>query len=122
MQGEIHIDVTIGISNGELLLVYEFIPNGTVIDHIHGHQATPGSLTWPTRMSIAIETASALEMKYFFFLVVRGSVVLKDVVYYYYYFFGTQSTLSKKKLSRRIILNYVVRYYCNIPNCANFVL
>ena len=47
--------------------MYEFIPNGTVADHIHGHQTTPGSLTWPTRMSIAIETASALEMKYFFF-------------------------------------------------------
>ncbi|KAM4084463.1 hypothetical protein ACB094_08G134300 [Castanea mollissima] len=44
----------------ELLLVYEYIPNGTVSDHIHGHLATPGSLTWPTRMSIAIETACAL--------------------------------------------------------------
>ena len=44
----------------ELLLVYEYIPNGTVADHIHGHQGTPGSLTWPTRMSIAIETACAL--------------------------------------------------------------
>nr|POE84433.1 leaf rust 10 disease-resistance locus receptor-like protein kinase-like 1.1 [Quercus suber] len=44
----------------ELLLVYEYIPNGTVADHIHGHRATPSSLTWPTRMSIAIETASAL--------------------------------------------------------------
>ncbi|KAL4611881.1 hypothetical protein ACB092_08G157900 [Castanea dentata] len=44
----------------ELLLVYEYIPNGTVADHIHGHQAKPGSITWPTRMSIAIETACAL--------------------------------------------------------------
>ncbi|KAM3691477.1 hypothetical protein ACB094_08G017200 [Castanea mollissima] len=44
----------------ELLLVYEYIPNGTVADHIHGNRATPGSLTWPTRMRIAIETASAL--------------------------------------------------------------
>uniref|UniRef100_A0A2N9JAL1 Protein kinase domain-containing protein n=1 Tax=Fagus sylvatica TaxID=28930 RepID=A0A2N9JAL1_FAGSY len=44
----------------ELLLVYEYIPNGTVADHIHGHRATPGLLTWATRMSIAIETASAL--------------------------------------------------------------
>ncbi|KAG2700851.1 hypothetical protein I3760_06G016900 [Carya illinoinensis] len=44
----------------ELLLVYEFIPNGTVADHIHGDRATPGSLPWPTRMGIAIETASAL--------------------------------------------------------------
>uniref|UniRef100_A0A7N2KLL6 G domain-containing protein n=1 Tax=Quercus lobata TaxID=97700 RepID=A0A7N2KLL6_QUELO len=40
-QGEIHIDVTIGISKVELLLVYEYIPNGIVADHIHDHQATP---------------------------------------------------------------------------------
>ncbi|XVE92604.1 hypothetical protein REPUB_Repub01dG0112600 [Reevesia pubescens] len=44
----------------ELLLVYEFIPNGTVADHLHGDLAQSGSLTWPIRMSIAIETASAL--------------------------------------------------------------
>ncbi|KAA8541262.1 hypothetical protein F0562_025131 [Nyssa sinensis] len=44
----------------ELLLVYEYIPNGTVADHLHGDQAKPGSLTWSTRMNIAIDTASAL--------------------------------------------------------------
>ena len=44
----------------ELLLVYEYIPNGTVADHLHGDKSKPGSLTWTTRMSIAIETASAL--------------------------------------------------------------
>ncbi|KAL8249153.1 hypothetical protein R6Q59_006021 [Mikania micrantha] len=44
----------------ELLLVYEYIPNGTVADHLHGEKSNPGSLTWTTRMSIAIETASAL--------------------------------------------------------------
>ena len=44
----------------ELLLVYEYIPNGTVADHLHGEQAKPGSLSWNTRMSIAIQTASAL--------------------------------------------------------------
>ncbi|GAB2297015.1 hypothetical protein Dimus_031119 [Dionaea muscipula] len=44
----------------ELLLVYEYIPNGTVADHLHGDRAKPGSLSWPVRMSIAIETASAL--------------------------------------------------------------
>ncbi|XP_044488376.1 LEAF RUST 10 DISEASE-RESISTANCE LOCUS RECEPTOR-LIKE PROTEIN KINASE-like 1.1 [Mangifera indica] len=43
-----------------LLLVYEFIPNGTVADHLHGEKAKPGSLPWPIRMNIAIETASAL--------------------------------------------------------------
>jgi serine/threonine protein kinase len=46
--------------SSQLLLVYEYIPNGTVADHIHGERATPGSLTWPTRMSIAIETDAAL--------------------------------------------------------------
>ncbi|XP_034675792.1 LEAF RUST 10 DISEASE-RESISTANCE LOCUS RECEPTOR-LIKE PROTEIN KINASE-like 1.1 isoform X2 [Vitis riparia] len=44
----------------ELLLVYEFIPNGTVADHLHGDRADSGLLTWPIRLSIAIETATAL--------------------------------------------------------------
>ncbi|KAM6561980.1 hypothetical protein CsatB_021978 [Cannabis sativa] len=44
----------------ELLLVYEYIPNGTVADHLHGHHAKTSPLTWPIRLSIAIETASAL--------------------------------------------------------------
>ncbi|CAL5350212.1 unnamed protein product [Camellia sinensis] len=44
----------------ELLLVYEYIPNGTVADHLHGDRANAGSLTWPIRMNIALETASAL--------------------------------------------------------------
>ncbi|KAJ9554283.1 hypothetical protein OSB04_018328 [Centaurea solstitialis] len=45
----------------ELLLVYEYISNGTVADHLHGElvvKATP--LTWPIRMKVAVETASAL--------------------------------------------------------------
>ncbi|XP_061350605.1 LEAF RUST 10 DISEASE-RESISTANCE LOCUS RECEPTOR-LIKE PROTEIN KINASE-like 1.2 [Gastrolobium bilobum] len=44
----------------ELLLVYEYIPNGTVADNLHGEQAKPGTLSWHTRMDIAVETASAL--------------------------------------------------------------
>ncbi|XP_043806190.1 LEAF RUST 10 DISEASE-RESISTANCE LOCUS RECEPTOR-LIKE PROTEIN KINASE-like 1.1 isoform X2 [Manihot esculenta] len=44
----------------ELLLVYEYVPNGTVADHLHGDRASSGLLTWPIRMRIAIETASAL--------------------------------------------------------------
>ncbi|XP_031282978.1 LEAF RUST 10 DISEASE-RESISTANCE LOCUS RECEPTOR-LIKE PROTEIN KINASE-like 1.1 [Pistacia vera] len=43
-----------------LLLVYEFIPNGTVADHLCGGRAKHVSLPWPIRMNIAIETASAL--------------------------------------------------------------
>lgn len=44
----------------ELLLVYEYIPNGTVADHLHGHHAKEANLTWPIRISIVIETAEAL--------------------------------------------------------------
>ncbi|GLT42151.1 hypothetical protein SLA2020_161700 [Shorea laevis] len=44
----------------ELLLVYEYISNGTVADHLHGERAKPGSLPWLIRLKIAIETASAL--------------------------------------------------------------
>ncbi|CAN4124857.1 unnamed protein product [Withania somnifera] len=43
-----------------LLLVYEYVPNGTIADHLHGHKAKDGSLTWPIRMKIAVEAASAL--------------------------------------------------------------
>ncbi|KAM0980110.1 hypothetical protein ACFX13_016134 [Malus domestica] len=44
----------------ELLLVYEYIPNGTLAEHLHGGRAKPGALPWLTRINIAIETASAL--------------------------------------------------------------
>ncbi|XP_027362515.1 LEAF RUST 10 DISEASE-RESISTANCE LOCUS RECEPTOR-LIKE PROTEIN KINASE-like 1.1 [Abrus precatorius] len=44
----------------ELLLVYEYIPNGTVGSHLHGELAKPGFLPWTVRIKIAIQTASAL--------------------------------------------------------------
>ncbi|KAL8034443.1 hypothetical protein ABFX02_12G028600 [Erythranthe guttata] len=44
----------------ELLLVYEYISNGTVADHLHGKRAKSGLLSWPIRLKIAIETAEAL--------------------------------------------------------------
>ncbi|KAL3639322.1 hypothetical protein CASFOL_017229 [Castilleja foliolosa] len=44
----------------ELLLVYEYIPNGTLADHLHGPRAEPGSLSWAVRLNIAVEAASAL--------------------------------------------------------------
>ncbi|MFS7973404.1 putative protein kinase RLK-Pelle-WAK-LRK10L-1 family [Helianthus anomalus] len=46
----------------ELLLVYEYISNGTVADHLHGKLAksNSGLLTWSVRLNIAIETAKAL--------------------------------------------------------------
>ncbi|XP_025815868.1 LEAF RUST 10 DISEASE-RESISTANCE LOCUS RECEPTOR-LIKE PROTEIN KINASE-like 1.2 isoform X4 [Panicum hallii] len=47
-------------SSRDLVLVYEYIPNGTVADHLHGPRASEQGLTWPVRMNIAIETAEAL--------------------------------------------------------------
>ncbi|XP_078164293.1 LEAF RUST 10 DISEASE-RESISTANCE LOCUS RECEPTOR-LIKE PROTEIN KINASE-like 1.2 isoform X1 [Carex rostrata] len=44
----------------ELLLVYEYIPNGTVADHLHGSRANEHALTWYRRLAIAIEAADAL--------------------------------------------------------------
>uniref|UniRef100_A0A2N9F7N8 Protein kinase domain-containing protein n=1 Tax=Fagus sylvatica TaxID=28930 RepID=A0A2N9F7N8_FAGSY len=44
----------------ELLLVYEYVPNGTVADHFHGERAKPGAFPLLTRMNIAIATATAL--------------------------------------------------------------
>ncbi|XVF83211.1 hypothetical protein PTKIN_Ptkin16aG0115900 [Pterospermum kingtungense] len=44
----------------ELVLVYEYISNGTVADHLHGKLSNSGVLTWPIRLSIAVETATAL--------------------------------------------------------------
>ncbi|KAL4582512.1 hypothetical protein LXL04_007062 [Taraxacum kok-saghyz] len=46
----------------ELLLVYEYIPNGTVADHLHGKLSTPNQnlFPWSIRLNIAIETSEAL--------------------------------------------------------------
>ncbi|KAF2313809.1 hypothetical protein GH714_013559 [Hevea brasiliensis] len=44
----------------ELILVYEYVPNGTVADHLHGNRSKSGFLPWSVRLSIAIETADAL--------------------------------------------------------------
>ncbi|CAN6451527.1 unnamed protein product [Victoria cruziana] len=44
----------------ELLLVYEYVNNGTVGDHVHGLRSNGGHLTWKVRLSIAVETAEAL--------------------------------------------------------------
>ncbi|XP_073143498.1 LEAF RUST 10 DISEASE-RESISTANCEUS RECEPTOR-LIKE PROTEIN KINASE-like 1.1 [Henckelia pumila] len=44
----------------ELLLVYEYVPRGTLADNLHGDSAKEAPLTWNLRMKIAIETANAL--------------------------------------------------------------
>ncbi|XP_004290450.1 PREDICTED: probable serine/threonine-protein kinase At1g18390 isoform X4 [Fragaria vesca subsp. vesca] len=57
----------------ELLLVYEYISNGTVADHLHGKRKESGFLSWPVRLSIAIETADALTFLH------RNDVIHRDV-------------------------------------------
>ncbi|XP_022955452.1 LEAF RUST 10 DISEASE-RESISTANCE LOCUS RECEPTOR-LIKE PROTEIN KINASE-like 1.3 [Cucurbita moschata] len=57
----------------ELLLVYEYIPNGTVADHLHGKQANSGQLNLAVRLKIAIETAYALAYLH------RQDIIHRDV-------------------------------------------
>ncbi|MQM12477.1 hypothetical protein Taro_045387 [Colocasia esculenta] len=59
----------------ELLLVYEFVPNGTIADHLHGHRAAEGALAWPLRLRIAVETATALAYLH----ALRPPVIHRDV-------------------------------------------
>lgn len=44
----------------DLLLVYEYVPNGTLADHLHGERKKGKGLNWDTRLKICIETAQAL--------------------------------------------------------------
>lgn len=57
----------------ELLLVYEYIPNGTVADHLHGKLAQSNVLPLSTRLSIAVETAEALSFLH------ENDVIHRDV-------------------------------------------
>ncbi|XP_039812416.1 LEAF RUST 10 DISEASE-RESISTANCE LOCUS RECEPTOR-LIKE PROTEIN KINASE-like 1.2 isoform X4 [Panicum virgatum] len=62
-------------SSRELLLVYEFVANGTVADHLHGHRAPERALSWPLRLSIAVESAAALSYLH----AIEPPVVHRDV-------------------------------------------
>ncbi|XP_054806381.1 LEAF RUST 10 DISEASE-RESISTANCE LOCUS RECEPTOR-LIKE PROTEIN KINASE-like 1.4 [Prosopis cineraria] len=57
----------------ELILVYEYIPNGTVADHLHGKRSYSTLLPWPIRMNIAVETAEALSFLH------KSDVIHRDV-------------------------------------------
>ncbi|CAA7056920.1 unnamed protein product [Microthlaspi erraticum] len=47
------------ISQGEPFLVYEFMPNGTLSQHLQ-HERGHKPLSWPLRLSIASQTANAI--------------------------------------------------------------
>ncbi|XP_076929707.1 putative serine/threonine-protein kinase PBL7 [Bidens hawaiensis] len=47
--------------NQHRLLVFEYMPNGTLHDHLHLHDAQSQVLNWGTRLRIALDCARALE-------------------------------------------------------------
>ncbi|CAH1429145.1 unnamed protein product [Lactuca virosa] len=51
------------IGKKEPLLVYEYIPNGSLHDHLHDKNKIP--LTWPQRLGIARDTAEGLSYLHF---------------------------------------------------------
>ncbi|KAA8533032.1 hypothetical protein F0562_032851 [Nyssa sinensis] len=50
-----------------LLLVYDYVPNGTLAEHLHGPKSLygKGSLTWQVRVDIALQTAMAIDYLHF---------------------------------------------------------
>ncbi|XP_037492037.1 LEAF RUST 10 DISEASE-RESISTANCE LOCUS RECEPTOR-LIKE PROTEIN KINASE-like 1.5 [Jatropha curcas] len=61
-----------------LLLVYDYVPNGTLADHLHGPKGLhrKGRLTWQVRLDIALQTALALEYLHF---AVHPAIVHRDI-------------------------------------------
>jgi serine/threonine protein kinase len=61
----------------DILFIYEFVPNGILVDHLHGHHKGPKGLPRDTRFSIAIQTAYDLDFLHFLDL----PIFHKDVKY-----------------------------------------
>ena len=57
------------------LLVYEYIPNGTLFEYIH-HESKASTISWETRLRIAAETAEALSYLHF---VASPPIIHRDV-------------------------------------------
>uniref|UniRef100_A0A0D9W094 Protein kinase domain-containing protein n=1 Tax=Leersia perrieri TaxID=77586 RepID=A0A0D9W094_9ORYZ len=60
-----------------LLLVYDYVPNGTLSHHLHHRRCgAPPPIPWRTRLAMAVQIASALEYLHF---EVKPAVVHRDV-------------------------------------------
>jgi hypothetical protein len=44
------------------MLVYEYVPNGDLFQHLQGERPGPEQLSWAKRLQIAIDTAEALRL------------------------------------------------------------
>ncbi|PKA60729.1 PTI1-like tyrosine-protein kinase [Apostasia shenzhenica] len=44
----------------ERLIVYEYMPNHSLVSHLHGHFAGEARLDWPRRMAVAVSSAKGL--------------------------------------------------------------
>ncbi|KAK8686633.1 hypothetical protein V6N13_125656 [Hibiscus sabdariffa] len=51
------------VSRDERLIVYDYMPNHSLVTHLHGQLAADCLLDWPRRMSIAIGSAEGLAVK-----------------------------------------------------------
>ncbi|XP_068653247.1 LEAF RUST 10 DISEASE-RESISTANCEUS RECEPTOR-LIKE PROTEIN KINASE-like 1.5 [Aristolochia californica] len=61
-----------------LLLVYDYVPNGTLADHLHGpdNRYRKSFLSWSIRLEMALQVATALEYLHF---AVSPAVVHRDI-------------------------------------------
>ncbi|XP_030961583.1 LEAF RUST 10 DISEASE-RESISTANCE LOCUS RECEPTOR-LIKE PROTEIN KINASE-like 1.5 [Quercus lobata] len=57
-----------------LILVYDYVPNGTLADHLHSRNKA--SLSWNIRVDIALQTALAIEYLHFS---VKPAIVHRDI-------------------------------------------
>ncbi|CAN0925796.1 LEAF RUST 10 DISEASE-RESISTANCE LOCUS RECEPTOR-LIKE PROTEIN KINASE-like 1.5 [Linum grandiflorum] len=57
-----------------MLLVHDYVPNGTLADHLHGPRRS--GMTWRVRLEMAVQMASALEYLHFS---VKPAIVHRDI-------------------------------------------